>query len=1111
MRRKLAAMMALIMILTSVSFPNLTAIAGLRDDYVVVVNSGQGSKRYVATDYGFRLDQGDMSKIDHVVMKASPSIKFWDGSSYQDTITTGPHEGKVQGKLKAFSEEEVSGTILAEIYLNGDPEPVYRESELLRFTVPEDLIPNSGNLSDRYLKGKTVDGYTVTYQIDKGNVEADAGTTLPVDDHNYLNVFTDVKAPAGATVWRFGQNRWGNVHDGYAHIGVTVYDNNDTEKHFVDDKLDGDLRWYATETSDTPISTRKINFSWISTTPEPDHVWDYTDTAQGRLKYTLSGWDNSMKAENDGEDPIIITASDQPGVYDVMLNVKPSLWQKIFDNADVSQGIIMRYYMESPDGSVTYYQADTLGEDRLQDESEMKRLMGNLASSAKWQISMLSQKQTFPREAVTLTECEGGYVVTPIDSSMYDGAAMLYLWCKSADDPDYWTFGPKNANFEAVVIHYSVREEYQTPVKVSNQNKFVDESWITPDSDDSFASMMFASPEFKEAGRLSYSFDDSKIRTIDPEDYLTKPVCTKVTLPEDAKNITVDTPGAIYSIIGNELTFKTILCELDGMSVPPRYKLREYESANELYQFSYTQNIGGTDVTRHKTLAVNWRYQANGIAYDKLGFRPAAYERLRFDTNVSTSDNGFVIETAGGQGEIWTKFTGKPVNMTDVDHSSGHYTTFIQVKAPEIDNATVIGYRINEQNDWKYGDALSDRIRARVTQLQSDDYTPRVTFEDGEEKVAKGYYEYLPYDTEIDGKVVYRIGTRTEVDLANIALIDWIYVENGSTQEKQYLEYYYATTMAGHSDVYMNAAAHTASGLPEASLVAITDSTGDDVDISPYTLKMTYYGREKGAAGTDYDFSLISLVDAAGNYVHFDGGKVEIRFTYPEGISYSDAAKADFKLTHYQDEAGVEKKTESLSYQADGIHVVLSNFSPFLIEWKEVEKPEPKPTPVPSDDDNGSSSSTVVRPDPAVTPIITAADGKQFMGTSMISKPAKDMTEKEKESYIDKGLWQKNAAGYWSLTKADGTKVRSQWALVSDTLSSKPTGNVSWFYFDANGNMLTGWQWILGPDGKQHCYYFNKEDGSLYGACLMGGVSPDGYPLNQNGEYTDQNGNPVLR
>lgn len=57
-----------------------------------------------------------------------------------------------------------------------------------------------------------------------------------------------------------------------------------------------------------------------------------------------------------------------------------------------------------------------------------------------------------------------------------------------------------------------------------------------------------------------------------------------------------------------------------------------------------------------------------------------------------------------------------------------------------------------------------------------------------------------------------------------------------------------------------------------------------------------------------------------------------------------------------------------------------------------------------------------------------------------------------------------------------------------------------WYYLNGNGDMLTGWQWI-----NRRCYYLTPAQGLggyPQGACWMNRVTPDGYTVNGNGEWT---------
>lgn len=51
------------------------------------------------------------------------------------------------------------------------------------------------------------------------------------------------------------------------------------------------------------------------------------------------------------------------------------------------------------------------------------------------------------------------------------------------------------------------------------------------------------------------------------------------------------------------------------------------------------------------------------------------------------------------------------------------------------------------------------------------------------------------------------------------------------------------------------------------------------------------------------------------------------------------------------------------------------------------------------------------------------------------------------------------------------------------------------------GTMVTGWRWIIGPDDLKRCYYFNEKSDGTKGALLRRGKTPDGYIVNEKGEW----------
>ena len=79
--------------------------------------------------------------------------------------------------------------------------------------------------------------------------------------------------------------------------------------------------------------------------------------------------------------------------------------------------------------------------------------------------------------------------------------------------------------------------------------------------------------------------------------------------------------------------------------------------------------------------------------------------------------------------------------------------------------------------------------------------------------------------------------------------------------------------------------------------------------------------------------------------------------------------------------------------------------------------------------------------------------------------------------------------GSWKYARV-GEYVKNQWM----------TDKGFWYYFNGNGDMLTGWQWI-----NHKCYYLTPIEGLggyPQGACWMGRITPDGYTVDATGAWT---------
>lgn len=125
-------------------------------------------------------------------------------------------------------------------------------------------------------------------------------------------------------------------------------------------------------------------------------------------------------------------------------------------------------------------------------------------------------------------------------------------------------------------------------------------------------------------------------------------------------------------------------------------------------------------------------------------------------------------------------------------------------------------------------------------------------------------------------------------------------------------------------------------------------------------------------------------------------------------------------------------------------------------------------------------------------------------------------------SYVWAKTGRTNTAGRWKMEE-------KHWTFL-DEKGNKLTGwivsNEEWYYLDENGKMktgwlldngkwyffstemaektgraLTGWQWIDG-----YCYFFSTIDDSSLGILYVNRMTPDGYHVNQSGQWIDEKG-----
>ena len=125
-------------------------------------------------------------------------------------------------------------------------------------------------------------------------------------------------------------------------------------------------------------------------------------------------------------------------------------------------------------------------------------------------------------------------------------------------------------------------------------------------------------------------------------------------------------------------------------------------------------------------------------------------------------------------------------------------------------------------------------------------------------------------------------------------------------------------------------------------------------------------------------------------------------------------------------------------------------------------------------------------------------------------------------SYVWAKTGRTNTEGQWKMEEKHWTFLNEQ----GNKLTGWIVSNEEWYYLGENGNMktgwlldngkwyflstemsaktgraLTGWQWIDG-----YCYFFSAVDDNSLGILYVNRMTPDGYHVNQSGQWIDEKG-----
>lgn len=90
----------------------------------------------------------------------------------------------------------------------------------------------------------------------------------------------------------------------------------------------------------------------------------------------------------------------------------------------------------------------------------------------------------------------------------------------------------------------------------------------------------------------------------------------------------------------------------------------------------------------------------------------------------------------------------------------------------------------------------------------------------------------------------------------------------------------------------------------------------------------------------------------------------------------------------------------------------------------------------------------------------------------------------------------------WSFTDNSGKQYVSEWAYVYNPYAQGEQPKASWFFFNKDGIMLTGWRWIRSAiDGNIYCYYMHEISDNCLGMLYTSTIVNGQYEVNADGHW----------